>query len=102
MQRTNYFCTHRSLSAVSWIGKGDESPNRYFSLAQPRKPRPPLKPKPMPLVEALYPYEAQDTDELSFEVGDKFELINKDASGWWQGRIKDRTGLFPANYVKEL
>uniref|UniRef100_F1KTI8 Myosin-Ie n=1 Tax=Ascaris suum TaxID=6253 RepID=F1KTI8_ASCSU len=73
-----------------------------FVQAQPRKPRPPLKPKPMPLVEALYPYEAQDTDELSFEVGDKFELINKDASGWWQGRIKDRTGLFPANYVKEL
>lgn len=41
------------------------------------KPKPPLKPKPLPLVEALYPYEAQDTDELSFTTGDKFELVNK-------------------------
>ncbi|VDD93459.1 unnamed protein product [Enterobius vermicularis] len=65
-------------------------------------PRPPLKPKPVPLVEALYSYDAQDTDELSFVVGDKFELIDKDPSGWWRGKIKNRTGLFPGNYVKEI
>uniref|UniRef100_A0A915PJ71 Uncharacterized protein n=1 Tax=Setaria digitata TaxID=48799 RepID=A0A915PJ71_9BILA len=69
---------------------------------RPEKPKPPLKPKPLPLVEALYSYEAQDTDELSFVTGDKFELVNKDSSGWWQGRIQSRTGLFPGNYVREL
>uniref|UniRef100_A0AAF5RTP5 Uncharacterized protein n=3 Tax=Wuchereria bancrofti TaxID=6293 RepID=A0AAF5RTP5_WUCBA len=68
----------------------------------PEKPKPPLKPRLLPLVEALYSYEAQDTDELSFLVGDKFELVNKDSSGWWQGRMKNRTGLFPGNYVREL
>ncbi|VDM39001.1 unnamed protein product [Toxocara canis] len=52
-------------------------PSPFVQAQSPRKPKPPVKPKPMPLVEALYPYEAQDTDELSFAVGDKFELINK-------------------------
>lgn len=44
---------------------------------RPGKPKPPLKPKPFPLVEAMFPYEAQDTDELSFVAGDRFELVNK-------------------------
>ncbi|VDN03750.1 unnamed protein product [Thelazia callipaeda] len=69
---------------------------------QVHKPKPPLKPKPLPIVEALYSYEAQDTDELSFVAGDKFGLVKKDASGWWQGRMQNRTGLFPGNYVREL
>ena len=25
-----------------------------------------------------------------------------DPSGWWQGRVGDREGLFPANYVEEV
>ncbi|TKR94098.1 hypothetical protein L596_008431 [Steinernema carpocapsae] len=72
--------------------------------APPRaaKPKPPVKPRLLPLVQALYPYEAQDTDELSFSQGQKIELINKDASGWWQGKLGGKTGLFPANYVEEL
>ncbi|EFO21723.1 hypothetical protein LOAG_06763 [Loa loa] len=74
----------------------------HNAIRHSEKPKPPLKPKPLPLVEALYPYEAQDTDELSFFAGDKFELINKDSSGWWQGRMQNRTGLFPGNYVREL
>ncbi|KAM3728678.1 Unconventional myosin-Ie [Dirofilaria immitis] len=68
------------------------------AIHRSEKPKPPLKPKSLPLVEALYSYEAQDTDELSFNVGDKFELVNKDSSGWWQGRMQNRTGLFPGNY----
>ncbi|VDK43089.1 unnamed protein product [Anisakis simplex] len=78
------------------------TPSAFVQPQPLRKPKPPLKPKPMPLVEALYQYDAQDTDELSFQVGQRFELINKDPSGWWQGRMRDRTGLFPSNYVKEL
>ncbi|MCP9263225.1 Unconventional myosin-Ie [Dirofilaria immitis] len=72
------------------------------AIHRSEKPKLPLKPKSLPLVEALYSYEAQDTDELSFNVGDKFELVNKDSSGWWQGRMQNRTGLFPGNYVREL
>lgn len=65
------------------------------------KPPPPAKPKLYPTVTALYAYEALDTDELSFNVGEEIELMSKDASGWWQGKIGNRIGLFPGNYVKE-
>uniref|UniRef100_A0A183BVL5 Unconventional myosin-Ie n=1 Tax=Globodera pallida TaxID=36090 RepID=A0A183BVL5_GLOPA len=71
----------------------------------PQKP-PPLKPKPQvkptgPMLRTLYAYEAQDTDELSFVKDQLIELVKKDDSGWWQGRLDGRTGLFPANYVSE-
>ncbi|KAI1715922.1 myosin head (motor domain) domain-containing protein [Ditylenchus destructor] len=74
---------------------------------QVSKPRPAPKPKPMvkpqgPVVKALYPYEAQDTDELSFKENQIIELLQKDESGWWQGRIGAKTGLFPANYIEEV
>ncbi|CAB3408384.1 unnamed protein product [Caenorhabditis bovis] len=65
------------------------------------KPPPPAKPKLFPIVIAMYPYEAQDTDELSFEAGDHIELMTKDSSGWWQGKLGAKIGLFPGNYVKE-
>ncbi|VDK83680.1 unnamed protein product [Litomosoides sigmodontis] len=77
-------------------------PPQHNAIKHSEKPKPPLKPKLLPVVEALYAYEAQDTDELSFNAGDKFELVNKDSSGWWQGRMQNRTGLFPGNYVREL
>lgn len=48
-----------------------------------------------------YAYEAQDTDELSFQEGQIIELIKEDDSGWWQGRIGPINGLFPANYVEK-
>ncbi|CAI4228131.1 unnamed protein product [Auanema sp. JU1783] len=65
------------------------------------KPKPPVKPKLYPVVKALYAYDAQDTDELSFNVGDEIELTQKHESGWWQGKLRGKVGLFPANYVKE-
>ncbi|CAK5051827.1 unnamed protein product [Meloidogyne enterolobii] len=73
---------------------------------------PPLKPKPMvkpitsnPVLRAIYPYEAQDIDELSFTKDQLIELIEKDESGWWTGRLMvqgGKTGLLPANYVEEV
>ncbi|KAI6202474.1 hypothetical protein M3Y96_00952800 [Aphelenchoides besseyi] len=74
--------------------------------AQPGARPAPLKPKPMvkprgPTVRAMFAYDAQDTDELSFQEGQIIELVKKDESGWWQGRIGPKSGLFPANYVEE-
>ncbi|CAI5438217.1 unnamed protein product [Caenorhabditis angaria] len=75
--------------------------NNSAPPARGPKPPPPAKPKLHPVVIAMYPYEAQDTDELTFDAGDEIELMNKDASGWWQGKIGAKIGLFPGNYVKE-
>uniref|UniRef100_A0A673A6E3 Osteoclast-stimulating factor 1 n=1 Tax=Sphaeramia orbicularis TaxID=375764 RepID=A0A673A6E3_9TELE len=69
--------------------------------------RPPPAPKPHsrpqgPQCRALYQYIGQDTDEISFEVNDVFDLVKQDPSGWWTGRIRGREGLFPGNYVEKI
>uniref|UniRef100_A0A8C5R4E2 Myosin IE n=1 Tax=Leptobrachium leishanense TaxID=445787 RepID=A0A8C5R4E2_9ANUR len=67
------------------------------------KPTPKPKPQPaLPRCRALYAYDAQDTDELSFNADDELEIVREDGSGWWQGRIRGRQGLFPGNYVEKI
>ncbi|XP_054854598.1 unconventional myosin-Ie-like [Eublepharis macularius] len=67
------------------------------------KPKPRPKPQPrLPQCRALYAYDAQDTDELSFNADDFIEIIKEDPSGWWQGRIRGKEGLFPGNYVEKI
>ncbi|KAI1889635.1 hypothetical protein AGOR_G00164980 [Albula goreensis] len=67
------------------------------------RPKPAPKPKPqVPQCKALYAYDAQDTDELSFNADDIIEIIKEDASGWWTGRLRGKQGLFPNNYVSKI
>ncbi|XP_060767907.1 unconventional myosin-Ie isoform X1 [Neoarius graeffei] len=67
------------------------------------RPKPAPKPKPqVPQCKALYAYDAQDTDELSFNADDIIEIVMEDASGWWTGRLRGKQGLFPNNYVTKI
>ncbi|OXB60156.1 hypothetical protein ASZ78_013031, partial [Callipepla squamata] len=67
------------------------------------RPKPQPKPKPqVPQCKALYAYDAQDTDELSFNANDVIEIIKEDPSGWWTGRLRGKQGLFPNNYVTKI
>ncbi|KAJ8272375.1 hypothetical protein COCON_G00112340 [Conger conger] len=67
------------------------------------RPKPLPKPKPqVPQCKALYAYDAQDTDELSFNADDVIDIVKEDDSGWWTGRLRGKQGLFPNNYVKKI
>ena len=49
---------------------------------------------------ALYDYQAQRSDELSFVRGDVITVLYKDNDNWWMGELPDGSqGFFPANYV---
>jgi ankyrin repeat protein len=67
--------------------------------------RPPPKPVPrkpghVEVVKAIYPYAAQNVDELSFEEGDTLYIIEKQDDGWWRAKCGKKEGLIPSNYIE--
>ncbi|GFQ86681.1 mitogen-activated protein kinase kinase kinase 9 [Trichonephila clavata] len=53
---------------------------------------------------AIYDYEASGEDELSLHRGEQVEVLSKDSKisgdeGWWTGKICDKVGIFPSNFV---
>ncbi|KAL5009816.1 hypothetical protein ScPMuIL_012121 [Solemya velum] len=50
---------------------------------------------------AMYSYVSGETTDLVFNAGDVI-LVSKTEGDWWTGSIGDKTGVFPANYVKKM
>lgn len=48
---------------------------------------------------AQFDYAAQYEDELSFSAGDTVLVTKKDEADWWFGKVGDKEGVFPSNYV---
>ncbi|CAG2101421.1 unnamed protein product [Medioppia subpectinata] len=53
---------------------------------------------------AIFDYEATGDDELSLQRGDRVEVLSTDTrisgdEGWWTGKIGQRVGIFPSNFV---
>lgn len=53
-------------------------------------------------VRAMWDCYADQLGDLEFKKGDVITVLKKNDSGWWIGKINDRTGPFPANYVTPL
>ncbi|XP_078390624.1 SH3 and cysteine-rich domain-containing protein 3 isoform X2 [Cetorhinus maximus] len=48
---------------------------------------------------ALYRYKAQEKDDLDFHAGDRVTVFDDSNEEWWKGRIGEKSGYFPANYI---
>ncbi|XP_028355577.1 SH3 and cysteine-rich domain-containing protein 2 isoform X2 [Physeter macrocephalus] len=68
-------------------------------------PRPLLLRKdvgPMYSYVALYKFLPQENNDLALQPGDRITLVDDSDEDWWKGRIGDRVGFFPANFVQRV
>lgn len=58
----------------------------------------------LPRVQALYNFKAEMRCDLEFRKGQVIKVITRTDSvdDWWEGKMEDRVGIFPANYVKAM
>lgn len=84
---------------------------RFLPIAQQPPPPPPPSAAPpsyspapvLSLAEALWAFPGTEPGDLSFQAGDKLEVLEKVKDDWWKGRIagREHAGLFPSSYVRE-
>ncbi|NWT89886.1 STAC protein, partial [Lanius ludovicianus] len=51
---------------------------------------------------ALYKFVPQENEDLEMRPGDMITLLEDSNEDWWKGRIDDRIGFFPANFVQRV
>jgi len=54
-----------------------------------------------PQAKAVYPFAAQNDQELSFVPGDILTILSRDGD-WWRASMNGREGLIPSNYIQML
>ncbi|KAM9358965.1 LOW QUALITY PROTEIN: mitogen-activated protein kinase kinase kinase 10 [Symphorus nematophorus] len=80
-------------STISSCGSPDSHPGHRCGANNPN-----------PYWTAVFDYEATADEELTLRRGDLLEVLSKDSKvsgdeGWWTGKIQDKVGIFPSNYV---
>ncbi|WPG98313.1 DUF500-domain-containing protein [Acrodontium crateriforme] len=90
---------------------GDQSDYSYSDRKGPAPGRP-LAPKPVFASKtgsagpgqaiAKFTFDADQPGDLGFKKGDVITIVKRteNESDWWTGRIGDREGIFPSNYVE--
>lgn len=49
---------------------------------------------------ALFDYEGEENDELTFSQGDVIALLELTGQDWGRGQIHGRVGIFPLNFTE--
>ena len=73
-----------------------------MSQAKRNPPKPAPKPRNVKLMKAIFNYQAQEEDELSFSTGDHLYILDQTDTDWWKARRKGVEGLVPSNHVEEV
>ncbi|ETE73293.1 Neutrophil cytosol factor 4, partial [Ophiophagus hannah] len=55
-----------------------------------------------PRVEALFDFTASNKLELSFKKGDLIYLLSRVNKDWFEGTLRDATGIFPCDFVSVI
>lgn len=50
----------------------------------------------------LFSYQPANEDELKLVVDDVIDILAEVEEGWWKGRLGDKIGVFPSNFVTEI
>ncbi|XP_013413935.1 intersectin-1 [Lingula anatina] len=99
----NYVKLLGSSSARSTpVGDGSKSNTLGRSTPTPTPEQAPQPVEAADQVVALYPYTAQNDDELTFQKDAIINVINRDDQDWWKGELNGQEGVFPANYVQPV
>ncbi|CAO3694954.1 unnamed protein product [Umbelopsis ramanniana] len=85
-------------------------PNNAFNnnekppfMGMPAKEAEPIPPAySLTTAEALYDYQGQDHEDLSFRKGDIIEVTEFVNDDWWRGKLHGKAGLFPQNHVVKI
>ncbi|XP_048416929.1 SH3 and cysteine-rich domain-containing protein 2-like isoform X4 [Stegostoma tigrinum] len=51
---------------------------------------------------ALYKFIPQEQNDLELQQGDRIVVTDDSNEDWWKGKIGDRVGFFPANFVQRI
>ncbi|XP_051245337.1 GRB2-related adapter protein 2a isoform X2 [Dicentrarchus labrax] len=98
----------RSPSVAQSVKRGSlpEQRSAAAALPSPRRasdqPHNQLRAQSSVQVRALYDFTAEEDDELGFCIGDVIEVLDRSDASWWKGRLRGKSGLFPANYTSLL
>eukprot|EP01105_Mastigella_eilhardi_P021544 TRINITY_DN5228_c0_g1_i1.p1 TRINITY_DN5228_c0_g1~~TRINITY_DN5228_c0_g1_i1.p1 ORF type:complete len:408 (-),score=119.43 TRINITY_DN5228_c0_g1_i1:75-1262(-) len=90
------------LQDVEGSAPRSASPNPSLTRAQSQSVM--VEPAaPLCVVQALYDFVGDESDELDFFTGETFAVLDKDGgTGWWVGTNYGRTAWFPSSFVKEV
>ncbi|KAM3124556.1 hypothetical protein CJJ07_001179 [Candidozyma auris] len=98
----------QGLAPTSYLAFMSAPANENDVGSTPKKKGPAVAPKRgakrVEYLEALYDYTAEEDNELTIRAGDKIVLVqaDTDGSGWTEGEVDGRKGLFPTAYAKRI
>ncbi|XP_044512535.1 SH3 and cysteine-rich domain-containing protein [Gracilinanus agilis] len=79
---------------------GDRPPSPASTHSQESKG--PLHKDTLQTYVALYKFVPQENEDLEMRPGDVVTVLEDSNEDWWKGKIQDRTGFFPANFVQRV
>ncbi|KFZ08656.1 hypothetical protein V501_05860 [Pseudogymnoascus sp. VKM F-4519 (FW-2642)] len=71
------------------------------AVPPPPPPPPPAATPAGPIFRAMYDFEGQSANELSFKKDEVVDIVQKENNGWWLAKINGREGWAPSAYLKE-